>query len=52
MPLADSASGLLLHPSVGQEVNQTAAIQGHSVRFATVDLTDSASSIPTVYDYG
>ena len=43
--LADSASGLLLHPSVGPEVDQTVVIQGHSVRFATVDLTASASSI-------
>jgi 5-methylcytosine-specific restriction enzyme subunit McrC len=43
--LADSASGLLLHPSVGAEVDQTVVIQGHSVRFATVDLTATASSI-------
>jgi 5-methylcytosine-specific restriction enzyme subunit McrC len=43
--LADSASGLLLHPSVGPEVDQTVVIQRHSVRFATVDLTASASSI-------
>jgi 5-methylcytosine-specific restriction enzyme subunit McrC len=43
--LADSACGLLLHPSVGSEVDQTVVIQGHSVRFATVDLTASASSI-------
>jgi 5-methylcytosine-specific restriction enzyme subunit McrC len=43
--LADSASGLLLHPSVGPEVDQTVVIQGHSVRFATVDLTASVSSI-------
>jgi 5-methylcytosine-specific restriction enzyme subunit McrC len=43
--LADSASGLLLHPSVGQEVDQTAVIQGHSIRFATVDLTASPPDI-------
>jgi 5-methylcytosine-specific restriction enzyme subunit McrC len=43
--LADSAGGLLLHPSVGPEVDQTVVIQGHSVRFATVDLTASAASI-------
>jgi 5-methylcytosine-specific restriction enzyme subunit McrC len=43
--LADSASGLLLHPSIGSEVDQTVVIQGHSVRFATVDLTASTSSI-------
>jgi 5-methylcytosine-specific restriction enzyme subunit McrC len=43
--LADSASGLLLHPSVGEEVDQTAVIQGHSIRFATVDLATSPSDI-------
>jgi 5-methylcytosine-specific restriction enzyme subunit McrC len=44
-PLADSASGLLLHPSVGAEVDQTAVIQRHSIRFATVDLTASPMEI-------
>jgi 5-methylcytosine-specific restriction enzyme subunit McrC len=45
--LADSASGLLLHPSVGPEVDQIVVIQGHGIRFATVDLTASAASIRT-----
>lgn len=44
-PLADSASGLLLHPSIGEAVDQTAVIQGHSIRFATVDLTASPADI-------
>jgi 5-methylcytosine-specific restriction enzyme subunit McrC len=43
--LADSAGGLLLHPSVGPELDQTVVIQGHCVRFATVDLTASALDI-------
>jgi 5-methylcytosine-specific restriction enzyme subunit McrC len=43
--LADSASGLLLHPSVGPQVDQIVVIQGHGMRFATVDLTASAASI-------
>lgn len=43
--LADSASGLLLHPSVGDQVDQTAVIQGHSIRFATVDLSASAAEV-------
>jgi len=43
--LADSASGLLLHPSVGDAVDQTVVIQGHSIRFATVDLKESPSTI-------
>jgi 5-methylcytosine-specific restriction enzyme subunit McrC len=43
--LADHASGLLLHPSVGEEVDETVVIQGHRIRFATVDLTASAAEI-------
>nr|WP_298521801.1 5-methylcytosine-specific restriction endonuclease system specificity protein McrC [uncultured Halomonas sp.] len=43
--LADCASGLLLHPAIGQTVDETAVIQGHSIRFATVDLTASAVDI-------
>ena len=37
-PLSLTASGMLLHPSVGQEVDEAATIQGHRIRFATVDL--------------
>ena len=44
-PLADRAEGLLLHPSVGESVDETAVIQGHRIRFATVDLTASTSEI-------
>lgn len=44
-PLADCASGLLLHPSVGQAVDETVVIQGHGIRFGTVDLTASAGEI-------
>lgn len=43
--LADQASGLLLHPSVGKSVDETVTIQGHSIRFATVDLTSSPAEI-------
>jgi 5-methylcytosine-specific restriction enzyme subunit McrC len=43
--LADSASGLLLHPSAGDSVDQTVVIQGHSIRFATVDLTAASADI-------
>lgn len=43
--LADRASGLLLHPSVGEAVDETAVIQGHSIRFATVDLTATTAEI-------
>ena len=44
-PLADHAEGLLLHPSVGREVDETAVIQGHPIRFATVDLTGTGTTI-------
>ena len=37
--LADRAEGLLLHPSVGKSIDEAAVIQGHRIRFATVDLT-------------
>lgn len=42
---ADHASGLLLHPSVDQAVDETVVIQGHQIRFGTVDLTSSPSEI-------
>ena len=44
-PLADHAEGLLLRPSVGREVDETAVIQGHPIRFATVDLTGTGTTI-------
>jgi 5-methylcytosine-specific restriction enzyme subunit McrC len=43
--LSDNASGLLLHPAIGEMVDETVVIQGHSIRFATVDLTAPASEI-------
>lgn len=43
--LADCASGLLLHPAVGQSVDEMVVIQGHQIRFATVDLMGSQSDI-------
>lgn len=42
---ADCASGLLLHPSVGGTVDETVIINGHGIRFATVDLTASPTAI-------
>lgn len=43
--LAESASGLLLHPSVGDMVNEAVVIQNHEIRFATVDLAATAKEI-------
>ncbi len=44
-PLASYASGLLLHPSIDEMVDETVVIQGHAIRFATVDLGATASEI-------
>ena len=41
-PLSLIASGVLLHPSVEEDIDEAATIQGHRIRFATVNLaTDS-----------
>lgn len=42
-PLSLNAVGLLLHPSIGTMMNEAVTIQGHKLRFATVDLSASAS---------
>ena len=39
--------GLLLHPSVGEHIDEAVRIQGHLIRFATVDLTAGAQDIRT-----
>lgn len=44
-PLAENASGLLLHPSVGDMVDESVVIQSHEIRFATVDLGATAIEI-------
>ena len=44
-PIADRAEGVLLHPSVGRNIDETAVIQGHAIRFATVDLAAPSATI-------
>ena len=44
-PLSLSASGVFLHPTVDGDLDETARIQGHEVRFVTVDLTLKALEI-------
>lgn len=44
-PLSRIASGLLLHPSVGEMINESVEIQGHEIRFATVDLSAESKEI-------
>ena len=45
-PLWSEASGLLLYPEVkGRKVDESVTIQGHEIRFATIDLTAQAKEI-------
>lgn len=44
-PLWRTATGVLLYPSLGVDYNAAAMIQGHRVRFATVNLTADARTI-------
>lgn len=44
-PWADSAAGVLLHPAIETEVDESVSIQGHRMRFATVDLAASHDEI-------
>jgi 5-methylcytosine-specific restriction enzyme subunit McrC len=44
-PLSENASGLLLHPSIGDTLDEAVVIQGHEIRFATVDLGAAAKEI-------
>lgn len=44
-PLADRAGGVLLHPAIGKAFDESVVIQGHRIRFATVDLTAAAAEL-------
>lgn len=44
-PWADAASGLLLHPAIDGHADESVRIQGHQLRFATVDLAGSHAEI-------
>ncbi|OHV82949.1 5-methylcytosine-specific restriction endonuclease system specificity protein McrC [Rhizobium sp. LCM 4573] len=39
------STGLLLHPAIGEQVDETAKIQGHAIRFASVDLSVGTEDI-------
>ena len=43
--MAENACGILLHPSVGEMVDEAVEMQGRTIRFVTVDLTASAIEI-------
>lgn len=44
-PLSRDAAGMLLHPTVEDDVYESGVIQGHEIRFVTVDLTASGRAI-------
>jgi 5-methylcytosine-specific restriction enzyme subunit McrC len=44
-PWADHASGILLHPAINAEVDESVLIQGHHMRFATVDQAGEHAAI-------
>ena len=44
-PLADHAEGVLLYPAVEANVDETVRVQGHRIRFLTVNLSASTQAI-------
>jgi len=44
-PLSLNSDGMLLYPSIGVDVDETAVIQGHSIRFVTIDLSQHSSTV-------
>lgn len=44
-PLSVDAVGVLLHPVINERVDKSVVIQGHEIRFATVDLVAPATDI-------
>lgn len=43
-PSADRAEGVLLHPAIGETIDETVVIQEHPIRFVTIDLTGTTRS--------
>ena len=41
----NSATGILLHPATGRDVDEAVTIQGHQIRFVTVDLSNESGEI-------
>jgi 5-methylcytosine-specific restriction enzyme subunit McrC len=44
-PMADKAEGLLLHPAIGETIDEAISVHGHLIRFATVDLAADSGAI-------
>jgi 5-methylcytosine-specific restriction enzyme subunit McrC len=43
--LADTAEGILLHPSINRDIDEAVTIQGHRFRFVTVDLSAPSAAL-------
>lgn len=43
--ISQNSTGILLHPAYGQDFDEWAIIQGHKIRFVTVDLMADSGSI-------
>ena len=39
------STGVLLHPAIDCDIDESAMIQGHEIRFATVDLAADTNTI-------
>lgn len=44
-PLSFSSEGMLLYPAIGLNIDECALIQGHRMRFATVDLSQPTAQV-------
>lgn len=44
-PRSLNSEGMLLYPSISFDVDETAEIQGHFVRFATIDLAEATTRV-------
>ena len=44
-PRSLDSEGMLLYPSISFDVDETAEIQGHLVRFATIDLAEATTTV-------
>ena len=44
-PTTLDSTGVLLHPAIDLELDESALIQGHEIRFATVNLAADSTTI-------
>ena len=44
-PMSLCSDGILLYPSIGSGIDETALIQGHHIRFVTIDLASPSAEI-------